>query len=83
MKSSSLGLELIVNHRYLDINCRTPSSLQKLEQELKNHIKSICSRGKIDCTIRLEKDSVEDEMHLNSEEAKNILSDRLSKLHQA
>ena len=32
-----------VNHRFLDINCRLPSSFQKLEQELKNQIKSICS----------------------------------------
>ena len=62
-----------VNHRFLDINCRLPSSFQKLEQELKNDIKSICSRGKIDCTIRLEKESGEDKLRLNSEEAKNIL----------
>jgi len=62
-----------VNHRFLDINCRLPSSFQKLEQELKNDIKSICSRGKIDCTIRLEKESGEDKLRLNTEEAKNIL----------
>jgi len=62
-----------VNHRFLDIICRIPSSFQKLEQELKNQIKSICSRGKIDCTIRLEKDSEENELRLNTEEAKNIL----------
>ncbi len=62
-----------VNHRFLDINCRLPSSFQKLEHELKNQIKSICSRGKIDCTIRLEKDSGNDDLRLNTEEAKNIL----------
>ena len=62
-----------VNHRFLDINCRLPSSFQKLEQELKNQIKSTCSRGKIDCTIRLEKDSGDDDLRLNTEEAKNIL----------
>ena len=62
-----------VNHRFLDINCRLPSSFQKLERELKNQIKSICSRGKIDCTIRLEKDSGDDDLRLNTEEAKNIL----------
>jgi len=62
-----------VNHRFLDINCRIPSSFQKLEQELKNQIKSICSRGKIDCTIRLEKDYGGDELSLNTEETKNIL----------
>ena len=62
-----------VNHRFLDINCRLPSSFQKLEQEFKNQIKLICSRGKIDCTIRLEKDSGDDDLRLNTEEAKNIL----------
>ena len=62
-----------VNHRFLDINCRLPLSFQKLEQELKNQIKSSCSRGKIDCTIRLEKDSGDDDLGLNPEEAKKIL----------
>ena len=62
-----------VNHRFLDINCRLPFSFQKLEQELKNQIKSICSRGKIDCTIMLEKYSRNDELCLNTEEAKNTL----------
>ena len=62
-----------VNHRFLDINCRLPSSFQKLEQELKKQIKSSCSRGKIDCTIRLEKESGDDDLRLNPEEAKKIL----------
>ena len=62
-----------VNHRFLDVNCRLPLTFQKLEQELKNQIKSSCSRGKIDCTIRLEKESGDDDLRLNPEEAKKIL----------
>ena len=62
-----------VNHRFLDINCRLPSSFQKLEQELKNQIKSSCSRGKIDCTIRLGKESRDEDLGLNSEEVKKTL----------
>ena len=62
-----------VNHRFLDINCRIPYSFQKIEQELKNHIKSLCSRGKIDCNIRLEKDSGENVLRLKTEEAKYFL----------
>ena len=62
-----------VNHRFLDINCRLPSFFQKLEQEFKSHIKSICLRGKIDCLVRLEKNSRENELRLNTEETKNIL----------
>ena len=62
-----------VNHRFLDINFRLPSSFQKLEQELKNQIKLICSRGKIDCTIRLEKEFGDDDLLLNSEEVEKLL----------
>ena len=62
-----------VNHRFLDINFRLPSSFQKLEQELKNQIKLICSRGKIDCTIRLEKEFGDDDLRLNSEEVEKLL----------
>ena len=62
-----------VNHRFLDVNCRLPLTFQKLEQELKNQIKSSCSRGKIDCTIRLVKESRDDELGLNSEEVKKNL----------
>jgi len=61
------------NHRFLDINCRLPLSFQKLEQELKNQIKSSCCRGKIECTIRLEKESGDDDIRLNHEETKKIL----------
>ena len=62
-----------VNHRFLDINCRLPLSFQKLEHELKNQIKSSCSRGKIDCTIRLGKESRDEDLGLNSEEVKKTL----------
>ena len=62
-----------VNHRFLDVNCRLPLTFQKLEQELKNQIKSSCSRGKIDCTIRLGKESRDDDLGLNSEEVKKTL----------
>ena len=62
-----------VNHRFLDINFRLPSQFQKLEQDLKNQIKLICSRGKIDCTIRLEKEFGDDDLRLNSEEAEKLL----------
>ena len=62
-----------VNHRFLDVNCRLPLTFQKLEQELKNQIKSSCSRGKIDCTIRLGKESRDEDLGLNSEEVKKTL----------
>ena len=59
-----------VNQRFLDVRCRIPVGLQKLETDIKKHIKKICSRGKIDCSIRLEKSNELDEMQLNHERAK-------------
>ena len=53
-----------VNHRFLDVSCRIPSSFQKIEQELKNNIKSLCSRGKIDCNIKMEKDTGGNELNV-------------------
>ena len=61
-----------VNQRFLDVRCRIPVGLQKLETEIKKQIKIICSRGKIDCYIRLEKSSELDGMKLNYERAKRF-----------
>ncbi len=61
-----------VNHRFLDIHCRLPAGFQFLEQDCKKQIKAICSRGKIDCSIRLEIDSEEAKLSLNAERAQSI-----------
>ena len=61
-----------VNHRFLDIHCRLPAGFQFLEQDCKKQIKAICSRGKIDCSIRLEIDSEEAKLRLNAERAQSI-----------
>ena len=63
---------LSVNQRFLDVRCRIPVGLQKVEKEIKKQIKIICSRGKIDCYIRLEKSSELDGMKLNYERAKRF-----------
>tara|TARA_Y100001970_G_C14250607_1_gene871543 strand:+ start:5002 stop:5871 length:870 start_codon:yes stop_codon:yes gene_type:complete len=59
-----------VNQRFLDIRCRLPLGFQKLESEIKKQIKIICSRGKIDCYIRLEKSNESEGLNLNHERAK-------------
>ena len=56
-----------VNQRFVDIRCRLPLGFQALEQDLKKQIKVICSRGKIDCSIRLEKCVGEEKLQLNTE----------------
>jgi len=58
-----------VNQRFLDIRCRSPLGFQNLETDYKKMIKTVCSRGKIDCSIRLEKISLEEKMQLDSETA--------------
>ena len=59
-----------VNQRFLDIRCRLPLGFQTLEVDFKKQIKVACSRGKIDCNIRLEKGIGEEKIKLNSERAK-------------
>ncbi len=58
-----------VNQRFLDIRCRLPIGFQQLEQEFKKQIKAVSSRGKIDCSIRLEQGAGEDVLQLNTERA--------------
>ena len=59
-----------VNQRFLDIRCRLPMGFQTLEVDFKKQIKAACKRGKVDCSIRLEKGDGEEKLKLNSERAK-------------
>lgn len=43
-----------LNQRFLDIRLRLPQSFVSFERELKERIKKICRRGKVECTVRLE-----------------------------
>jgi len=58
-----------VNQRFLDIRCRLPSGFQTMEPEIKKQIKAVSSRGKIDCSIKLEKGASEEKLKLNLERA--------------
>ena len=58
-----------VNQRFLDIRCRLPFGFQTMEPEIKKQIKAVSSRGKIDCSIKLEKGASEEKMKLNLERA--------------
>ena len=59
-----------VNQRFLDIRCRLPLGFQTLEADFKKQIKLVCTRGKVDCSIRLEKGDGEEKLKLNPERAK-------------
>ena len=58
-----------VNQRFLDIRCRLPFGFQTMEPEIKKQIKAVSSRGKIDCSIKLEKGVSEEKLKLNLERA--------------
>ena len=58
-----------VNQRFLDIRIRLPLGFQNLEQDFKKKIKEVCTRGKIDCSVRLEKVVGEEKLKLNPERA--------------
>ena len=60
-----------VNQRFLDIRCRLPLGFQTMEPEIKKQIKAVSSRGKIDCSIKLEKGASEEKLKLNLERAKH------------
>lgn len=60
-----------VNQRFLDIRCRLPSGFQTMEPEIKKQIKAVNSRGKIDCSIKLEKGASEEKLKLNLERAQH------------
>jgi uncharacterized protein (TIGR00255 family) len=70
-KSWSCQVEIrSVNQRFLDIRCRLPLGFQTLETDFKKQIKVACTRGKVDCSIRLEKGDGEEKLKINPERAK-------------
>ncbi|MBN1382968.1 MAG: YicC family protein [Deltaproteobacteria bacterium] len=46
-----------VNHRYLDLSLRLPGVLLPLEGEIKKKVSEKFSRGRVDVTIRIDRDS--------------------------
>jgi uncharacterized protein (TIGR00255 family) len=43
-----------VNHRFLELACRLPRSLNHLEETLKKEVQQRCTRGRIDLTVSLQ-----------------------------
>lgn len=44
-----------VNHRYLDVQFRLPEPLRRLEPELRKRIAAELARGKLDCTVTVQR----------------------------
>lgn len=50
-----------VNHRYLEMSIRLPEELRALEQSLRERISARLKRGKVDCMVRFELNSLASE----------------------
>jgi uncharacterized protein (TIGR00255 family) len=45
-----------VNHRYLNVNARLPTSLARFEPELREWLRGPFARGHVNCSVRVERD---------------------------
>ena len=54
-----------VNHRFLEAHFRLPEQLRSLEHGLKETLRKHLKRGKVDCTLRLERSDGNDNIELN------------------
>ena len=63
-----------VNHRFLDISLRLPEDLRSLEPLFREAIQKKLSRGKVDCSLRIElDDSSIDNMDMNKDLASKLI----------
>ena len=64
-----------VNHRYLDISTRLPEDLRMLEAEIRTRLGQALRRGKVDCSLRLQRDTrVSAEFHIDESIVDGLLS---------
>ena len=54
-----------VNHRYLDLSFRIPESVKTIEKELTNKLQSNFSRGKFECSLKLDEKTYLSKLTLN------------------
>jgi uncharacterized protein (TIGR00255 family) len=64
-----------VNHRYLDTSTRLPEDLRMLEAEIRTRLGQALHRGKVDCSLRLQRDTrVSAEFHVDESVVDGLLS---------
>jgi uncharacterized protein (TIGR00255 family) len=54
-----------VNHRFLEMQFRLPESLRSVEYPLRDTLRKHLKRGKLDCTLRMERQQAESTIELN------------------
>jgi len=64
-----------VNHRYLDTSIRLPEELRGLDAEIRKRLSNRLNRGKLDCSLRFQRDSqTGTEFELNEELIERLLT---------
>ena len=63
-----------LNSKQLDVNCRISNSYKTYELDIRNLIAEQLQRGKVDCSITVEKNSAEAASVINTELANHYLS---------
>jgi uncharacterized protein (TIGR00255 family) len=54
-----------VNHRFLEVQFRLPESLRTVEQGLRDTLRRHLKRGKVDCTLRIDRPGPQGQIQLN------------------
>ena len=55
-----------VNHRYLDISIRLPEELRALEGQVRERISARLKRGKVECNLRYNSESIAGDLNVNT-----------------
>jgi len=63
-----------VNQRFLDPHLRIPDSLMEIEPAMRDILRKQLSRGKVDCTLRLEITNTQGGIQIDSERAAKLIN---------
>ncbi|MGV2834197.1 YicC/YloC family endoribonuclease, partial [Pseudomonas shirazensis] len=63
-----------VNHRYLEPHLRLPEALRELESAVREGLRQGLSRGKVECTLRLNEDSTGKPLQVDRERAAQLVA---------
>jgi uncharacterized protein (TIGR00255 family) len=70
-----------VNHRYLEPSFKLPDALRGLEPAIRESLKKKLSRGKVECALRFQLQTEQQNLNVNLELAKQLLA-AVGQLHQ-
>ncbi|MET4000423.1 YicC/YloC family endoribonuclease [Marinobacterium sp. MBR-109] len=63
-----------VNHRYLEPHFRLPESLRDIEGKLREQLRQLLSRGKVECTLRFIPERGTESMHVDQARAQEVIA---------